>query len=147
MTRSAPFVVVAVVALAACQAALPNMPVSPEIVRKNIHNWNGRDVVIEGWLGECKGYDCHIFETLNDAKLAAKGNSESKKWRQAYDRSIGIDSTLNFDELARPLQFQKVQISGRLSDQCRGLFKGCTDRVADILPSGIGLASDYKKEN
>jgi hypothetical protein len=105
------------------------------------------DVLVEGWMGECKPLNCHIFDTLAEARMVAKGNPKSAEWNQALDNSLGIGDALNFDELADPLQFQEVQLFGRLSDRCRKLLVGCTDRVADIQPAAIGLAAKYKKAN
>jgi hypothetical protein len=133
--------------LSACAKPVPTKAVSTQEARDNIHAWNGRDVIVEGWLGTCQGYDCHIFRTLADAQIVAKGNPKTKEWRSAMDRSLGIGSATNFDELAAPLQFQEVQIFGRLSDACRGWFTGCTDRISDIQPANIGLAKLYKKVN
>ena len=132
--------------LTACSSNVPVEPVSPVEVLNNIHAWNGRDVTVEGWLGVCKGYDCRIFPTLADAIAVKSSEPSSKEWMAAFDRGLGIGSALNFDELAAPLQFHKVQISGRISDVCRGLHSGCLDRAPDIQPSAIGLADLYKKE-
>jgi hypothetical protein len=122
-------------------------PVLPSEARAKISKWHGEDVLLEGWLGECKGYNCHIFDTLSEAKIVANGSSKSPGLRKAMDNSLSIGTALNFDDVAAPMQFQKVQLFGRLSDRCRGLFVGCTDRVPDIQPSAIGLASQFKKVN
>jgi hypothetical protein len=122
-------------------------PVLPSEARAKISKWHGEDVLLEGWLGECKGYSCHIFDTLSEAKIVANGSSKSPGLRKAMDNSLSIGTALNFDDVAAPLQFQKVQMSGRLSDRCRQFTAGCLDRVPDIQPSSIGLASKFKKEN
>ena len=120
-------------------------PVLPSEARAKIHDWHGEDVFVEGWLGECKGYNCHIFDTLSEAKVVANGSPETSAWDNAMDDSLSIGSALNFDEVAAPMQFQKVQLFGRLSDRCRGFLGGCTDRVPDIQPAAIGLAANYRK--
>jgi hypothetical protein len=133
--------------LTACSKPAPNNAVSPKEALDNIHAWNGKDVIVEGWLGTCKGFDCNIYDTLADARIAAQGSHKSTKWQTAIDRGLGIGDALNFDELAAPLQFQKVQISGRLSDNCRRSSALCKDRSSDIQPKNIMLTKFFKKEN
>ena len=52
------------------------------------------------------------------------------------DRRLSIAGDKQFDRVAAPLQFRKVRLRGRISDECRGGYI-CTDRVPDIYPISI----------
>lgn len=109
--------------------------VSVEQVTQNIHAWDGQIVTVSGWLGKCRGLDCAIYATLDDARSIGP-IYESNDYQAAMARRLGIGFDAEFDRKAAPLQFRKVRVRGRVSDECRG-DNICTDRAPDIHPISI----------
>ena len=109
-----------------------------------IYKWNCKEVTVVGWLGTCGGLDCGIFQTLEDARLVERGDSNSSKWSELVNRSLSIGYAENFDDEAQPLQFKYVIIRGRLSDECRREIT-CFDRAAEFVPSSIHPAIPPQK--
>ena len=119
-----------------CTLSPPNAPVTPADVLQNIHTWDDEEVTIIGWLGNCRGHDCGIYSTLKDAKTVARYDYDRDAWRDAMDRRLSIGFDKNFDKMAESLQFHRVKLRGRVSNECRG-WTGCTDRAPDIYPISI----------
>ena len=138
--------IVSVTLMGGCAPPVPNAAVSVTQAAKHIHAWNGNDVIVDGWLGNCQGLDCGLYPTLADAEMVAQGTT-SDAWDKAVDRRLSIGSNREFDRTAAPLQFKHVQVRGRLNDVCRGWMTSCTDRVPDIQPRSITLASNSDKVN
>ena len=130
--------------LVGCAPPVPNTAVSVREAVDHIHAWNGKDVIVDGWLGNCRGMDCALYPTLADAQLVSQG-SGSAAWDEAMDRRLSIGADKEFDRLAAPLQFAHVRIGGRLNDICRSWMTSCTDRVPDIQAISINLADHSKK--
>jgi hypothetical protein len=136
MKRS--LVLAAILALAACAKPVPSGNVSTTDLIDNIHAWNGKIVTVEGWLGECAGYNCGIFPTLIDARVVASGDYQSDEWGDAMDRGLSIGSADGFDESAAHLQFERVILKARVNDQCWPA--NCTDRANVLEPISIEAA-------
>ncbi len=109
----------------------------------NIHKWNGKTVVIEGWLGECGGYDCGLYQSLEDARTVANGDYKTTSWSEAMGRRLGIGYDETFDGNAYFLQFKPVILQARVSDECRR-ESTCFDRAPDLSPISIRL--NYTKK-
>jgi hypothetical protein len=84
------------IVLASCGQEPPITPVLPSEARANIHSWNGRDVLVEGWLGECRALNCQIFDELAEARVAAKGNQKTAEWKQAMSKSLSNSKESSF---------------------------------------------------
>jgi hypothetical protein len=111
----------------------PNVPVTVTEVLRNIHSWDGKIVTVDGWLGNCSGFSCHIHETLDDAELLASGRAG---WDNAIDRALGVGGGKEFDVSAESMQFNQVRLKARVSDECRG-WGLCYDRSPDLHPISI----------
>jgi hypothetical protein len=135
----------AILALAACAKPVPTENVSTADVIDNIHAWNGKVVTVEGWLGECQGYNCGIFPALTDARVVVSGNYQTDEWRDAMNRSLSIGSADGFDETAAPLQFKRVRLKARVNDECWPA--NCTDRANILEPISIEALSPPAKAN
>jgi hypothetical protein len=109
---------------------------------KDIHGLNGKMVRVAGYLGECGGYDCGLFETKGDydrlahiMKIARSGGrpnlSQMPDW-------LGIASGNSFevDKKAAPFVHGYVVITGKVNDICRDeqLRHNCTDRAPELMP-------------
>ena len=123
--------------VSSCAKEVPDKPVSVADVVDNIHAWDGKIVTVVGWLGTCQGYDCGLYPTMRDAEIVATISSDNGGWKIAMGRRVSIGFDEEFDRAAGPLQFSKVSIRGKVSDECRGLFVGCTDRASDLYPISI----------
>jgi hypothetical protein len=97
-------------------------PVTIEVLQKNVADWDGRVVVVDGWLGKCKGDDCGIFESK---EAATRVDSV------IFDGRIPIGATDEFDRAAEKLQFSRVLLKARINKECFN-NTGCKDR-ADVL--------------
>jgi hypothetical protein len=100
----------------------------------NIFAWDGQVVVIDGWLGKCRGYDCGIFPdpiTEEKYKLVVAGDLSSNE----FSKSLPIGSTPDFDEKAEALQFQRVLLTAKVNDECHK--SECLDRVNTLEPIDI----------
>ncbi|MEP9361105.1 hypothetical protein [Sphingomonas sp. KR3-1] len=96
----------------------------------------GKPVQLAGYLGECAGYDCHLYaeKARYDAAFAAGAKDRGKLAEP--DASIGIGGEEAFDRKAAPLQHSYVVITGTVAkDTCTGA--GGTDRSAGIEPTDI----------
>ena len=114
-----------------------NQPVTVEDVNDNIRSWDGQIYRVTGWLGRCEGLDCALYPTLDDARIVASDDYDRAVWSRAMDRRLGIASMGDFDDRAAPYQFQEVELTALVHDQCRGWQSGCTDRVPDLIPFDI----------
>jgi hypothetical protein len=143
--------ILAVAPIAACGPAEPPVRTVKQILAQ-CDAMLGKPVRAAGFLGECAGYDCHLFadkESYNawfafiDAiALEAKQITSEAKSAQAPrrpaepDGMIGIGGEEAFDRKAAPLQHSYVVITGRVADHsCTGA--GGTDRSSGIEPTDI----------
>ena len=108
-------------------------------VAEHIHYLDGKIVTVEGWLGKCAGYDCHISPSHDDMYTIVVVDYHSEKWSAAMDRSLSIGGSEAFDQVAAPLQFSKVRIKARINDRCWSL--ACTDRADILEPISIKSAN------
>jgi hypothetical protein len=117
--------------LGGCVSVPRSNSLAVEEVVQNIHAWDGREV----WLGKCRGLDCAIYASLDDARRIGP-IYDNGDWRAVMARSLSIGFDKDFDKRAAPLQFKKVRLRGRISDECSG-DNICTDRAPDIYPISI----------
>ena len=116
------------VSLTACGAkSLTDDPVTVEWLHKNVVDWDGRVVVVDGWLGRCKGDDCGIFSTKESASLVGSG---------MLDGGVPIGATDEFDRAAEKLQFSRVLLKARINKECFN-NPGCKDRSDVLQPISI----------
>ena len=109
--------------LAGCGAGGQMVTVAQILARCDA--FKGQPVQAGGYLGECGGYDCHLF---------ADEAAAHKPFRSAPTIGIGFEE--GFDRKAKPLQNQYVVITGRVDDaSCDGV--GGTDRSPGIHPTDI----------
>jgi hypothetical protein len=126
-------------AVAGCSAPPPASPVSVAEVIANIRNWDSKVVIIDGWLGPCAGYDCHIYNSKADWEAFVAAPQGSDQWMKAYDKGISIGFTESFDRSAAPLQQSRVRLKARINKDCwQG---GCTDRADVLQPISIARAN------
>jgi hypothetical protein len=142
-------------AAAACSPAAPPLSGAGQIL-KQCKSFLGKQVRATGFLGECAGYDCHLYPNkvawianrdawnavrAAGAKLKAGAGQNDGKRDEAWDRlealwPIGIGWDEAFDRKAAPLQYHYVVISGRMDDEnCDG--RGGLDRSPGIHPTDI----------
>ena len=125
----------------ACVNSAPSGPVTPADVRKNLHSWNGLEVVVVGWLGRCGESgplsSCDLFTSKADIEASQWRGVESKDFARAWEHSLSIGGDDAFDKSAAPLQGQFVKIKGLVDDSCRRPDVHCTDRASDFEPQSI----------
>jgi hypothetical protein len=132
-----------------CNSGTFREPMTITDVIENIDRLNGRTVRVAGYLGECRGYDCHLFRNpAEKARLerlfeqaragADSGGGPPPPVDETPVLSIGTGDGNDFDAKAGPFANSYVVITGRVTNQCR--FNGrpdCTDRGPDLQPTGI----------
>jgi hypothetical protein len=140
--------IVACVALpiSACATTHFDAVVSVADVLKNIHSWNGRTVTVEGWLRNCGGYDCGLYQSLEDARIVERGDDSSAVWLQAMDRRLSIAHDETFDAQVAGMKFQKIRLKAGVSDRCHKRFVVCTDRAPDLQPISFKTISNSKEQ-
>ena len=125
----------------ACVDSAPAGPVTPAAVRKNLHSWNGLEVVVVGWLGRCGGSgplsSCTIYTSKADINASQWRGVESKEFTRAWEHSLSIGGDDAFDKSAAPLQGQFVKIKGQVDDSCHRPEVHCTDRASELEPQSI----------
>ena len=132
-------------ALAAPDEALTVAEVLADISAKE-SKLDGKVVEVTGWLGECGGYSCGLFSSLEDAKIVARFRElPDEEWMPAFDRSLRIGANSAFDTPAMLMQFSEVVIRGEINaawkappDENGNQFV-CFDRCNDIRPHSITL--------
>ncbi len=130
----------ALIGLALLAGCVEQPPIGPKVttadVIANIHAWNGKEVLVTGWLGQCQRYDCGLYPTLSDAKLVEEGSSGSPEWMTAMDRRLSIGPGKAFDRRAQGLAMKEVIVRATITDQCRQRDQGssCLDRAGDLIP-------------
>src|SRR6185369_5759318 len=88
-----------------CSQAVPDRPVSPGEVRRNIQFWDGKNVVVVGWLGHCDGKSgplssCFVFESKADIKASVWRGEETKAFASAWESALSLGGTREIDKAA-----------------------------------------------
>ena len=133
--------------LTGCAFSAPSDAMSVEEVIADIEVLDGKVVTVRGWLGQCGGYDCGLFASLDDARIVERGDHESGEWLAAMDRRLGIGPNDSFDAMASMMQFQEVIVRGKVDATCitgrdpdhPNFGFMCFDRASDIEPQSIRL--------
>lgn len=133
--------------LSGCAFSAPSDAMSVEEVIADIEALDGHDVAIRGWLGQCGGNDCGLYESLEDARTVERGDYDSDEWRAAMDRGLSIGASDSFDAMASMMQFKEVIIRGEVDAMCMTGHDPdnpdfgwmCLDRAGDIEPEPIRL--------
>ena len=119
---------------------------------KNIHSLDGQVVKVAGFLGECGGYDCGLFETKQDYERLSQIMRDARSGgRPDLDQMpdwLGIGSGklvcpspsarsgcyYDVDTKLAPFTNNYVVITARISDLCRDqqLRMGCSDRAPEL---------------
>lgn len=125
--------------LAGCTFNPPDDAMSVKEVREQIHSLDGKSVAVIGWIDECYGLNCGLYESLDDARLVSEGSRQTDAWHAAMDRRLSIGLVDRIDFQAQFFQFKQVVIYGRVNSHCRqeGVF--CFDRADDIQPTSIQM--------
>jgi hypothetical protein len=129
-----------------CGPAQPQVLTVEEVVPK-IDELNGQTVSITGYLSECRGYECVLFRTKQDADewsdfFVALRAGKSLPFPDRPIVGIGAGSNADFDAKAAPFTNNYVVITGTITNECR--FEGkpaCTDRTTDLVPTAIRAGS------
>jgi hypothetical protein len=108
----------------------------------NIDRLNGQTVRVGGYLPECGGYECLLYESQADVLRAkawfAAAGKEHKMPTYELPDWVGIGGDNDIDRKAAPFVGRYVVITGRADNRCRFHGKwGCTDRGPDIHPGAI----------
>ena len=118
--------------LASCDSAPPDGPKStPAQVSANIPAWNGKEVMVEGWMGECQGNDCAIYDSLDDLRTVEAGDSRSDSWSAAMSRRLAFGPSSAFDAIAARKYMQRVIVRVIVTGKCKPF---CIDRAGDAQP-------------
>jgi hypothetical protein len=141
-------------AVTGCNSAAP--PVTVQQLLAQCDAYKGKPIRLAGYLGECAGYECHLFAdkaalaAFNDAwkaELAAErevnrgADPKDPKFAGLWERAnalwpVGVGGGEAFDRKAGPFQNSYVVITGTVAkDTCTGA--GGTDRSAGIEPTDI----------
>jgi hypothetical protein len=124
---------------AACHAEPQTLGVHQTI--KNIHALNGKTVRVRGYLGECMGYDCGLFQDRSEWEQTERWLAATAKGQRGHlpPDWLGIGGSPDFDAKAQPFVRRYVLITGKLDDSCRDeqLRPGCTDRAPELEPIAI----------
>lgn len=125
-----------------CSLAAPQVLTVEEVVPR-IDELNGQTVSVTGFLSECRGHECVLFRTKQDADEWSRAIAAVRAGGQlalSDPPMVGIGSGTNFDFDARAAPFisSYVVITGTITNECR--FEGkpaCTDRTTDLKPLAI----------
>ena len=141
------FLAIAGLSLASCDGVAPeNAHTVPEVIAdlsSEQSKLDGKIVAVRGWLGECAGLDCGIYQSLEDARLVESGDYRSTEWLAAMDRRLAVGSSEGFGLVASTMQFSEVVIYGEANaawlkpvgeDETKFM---CLDRCDDIKPHSI----------
>jgi len=118
------------VALSACVAGRSERPLSVRYVVQNADALDGRQVVVTGWLDECRQLSCPLYAAPEDV---------GKRW-PIYTLSIG--SSRWFDAFARRNAPTLVTLRARVHDHCisdpaADVIAVCADRPNTLEPLGL----------
>jgi hypothetical protein len=153
----------------ACQA---EQPLSVHETIKNIHSLNGKTVRVVGYLGQCGGYDCQLFENKQDRDAAYRWSAAVRAHHQPDPLpaelkrpppdGLGIGAGklicpspsarngcyFEVDKKAEPFTNSYVLVTGKVSDVCRDeqLRWGCTDRGPELEPTAFAKWTPPRKE-
>jgi hypothetical protein len=158
MTRSAALVLGMLLPVAAsCGWLAPEPPLFTvtELVPR-IDELNGKTVRVAGYLAECHGYGCDLYPSKQDVAVwervyaELRAGKRSKGLPKLADLPVlgigtgeaidgdGTGDAFAFDVMAAPFTNSYVLITGKVTNQCRYKGeRGCTDRSADLDPTGI----------
>ena len=137
----------------ACKVETPRIMRVNEAI-KNIHALNGKTVQVAGYLGECVGYDCGLFEHKQDSarlrRIMAEARSEGRASSSAMQEWLRIGSgdltcpsstartgcIFSGEKLVARYQRSYVVVTGVLNSRCRDNLRQsmCTDRRPDLEP-------------
>lgn len=114
----------------AISTGTPQNPLSVRQVMENAETFDGREVVLSGWLEDCLGLSCLFFAS----------RAESRKHPPRYLLSIG--SSAWFDAFARRHRPGPVVLRARFDARCvtdprTDVIAVCTDRARSLDPVAI----------
>ncbi len=125
--------------LGGCTFSPSEDALSVKEVNEKIQSLDGKSVAVIGWLGECGGNDCGLYESLDDAKLVAEGAHQSEEWQAVMERRLSIGLDEGFDFMAQFFDYEQVIIFGQVNADCSREGMSCFDRVGDVQPSSIKI--------
>ena len=140
---------------AACSSSVAEQPHTVEEFIAKIDQLNGQTVRVTGYLGECEALSCMLYRNKADSDDVDRAMADI---RAALDEgatdvsgfpfpdhpsvSIGPGSEFSFFDLrAYFYAGGYVVITGEATNRCRSRNVMCFDRVGDIQPASIHLAS------
>lgn len=108
---------------AACGIVAPSEPVGVMQIIENSDAWDGKVVIIDGFLGDCEGYDCYILDNQHS----------NQPFSDKYALYVGFSE--KFDAAAAPLQHKRVLLIAKIN-ALEILIPG-TDRSEQLIPLEI----------
>lgn len=117
---------------ASCATARGTQALSVADVVARHNELDGRVVRIRGWVGECHGRSCGLYET----RSGAHGNG-------AEAGSLSIGTAPAFDRQVRSLGRAQIVVDARVRAVCfndpmpAGVVEVCADRVDQLQPIRI----------
>lgn len=100
--------------------------------------WDGETVVVDAWLLQCRGQNCHVLPTREDLELfniPCPGEG-CKRAIEAFDkRAVSVGFAEDFDRVAKQLEGKHVLLRARVNaDQWTD---SCLDRCNALQPISI----------
>jgi hypothetical protein len=114
----------------------------PDVIA-DIDALNGKTISVAGYLGECAGYECALFENEEgkrryDRLIADLRRGQRSALAEPANLGIGSGANFEFDRRAGPFRNSYVVITGRATSDCRHRgVSTCTDRSTDLEPTEI----------
>ena len=118
------------VALSACVSGRSERPLSVRHVVQNAEALDGREIVVTGWIDECRHLSCTLYAGPEDV---------GKAW-PIYILSIGASPW--FDAFARLHAPTRITVRARvhnhcISDPAADVIAACADRPNTLEPLGL----------
>ena len=126
MIRLLPF---AFFTLSACVAGPTARPLTVREVVENAHAFDGKEIVVTGWLEQCQRLSCGIFASAEEVEKDFP-----------YYLSIGRSSW--FDAFAQYAAPRRITLRARLHDRCISnpatqIIAACADRGGTLEPLAL----------
>lgn len=147
------FVIAAIILLwamtgASCAPSESQKVLTVAEVEPRIDALDGQTLSVAGYLSDCAGNSCILYQTKKDADewdrvmAAVHMNQRVMKIPETPSIGIGNGSNRDFDAKAAPFTHSYVVITGTVTNECRIDGKpACTDRGPDLKPTAIRAGS------
>jgi hypothetical protein len=125
-----PFLPLLVLLLHASAAHPRERPLSVRQVMENAEAYDGREIIVAGWVEECRRLDCTLYASLNEAQ------KDSPRYWLSIGRSRWFDA---FVRRNGPIHVtMHARFDARcVTDPAEGIIAICAYRVNSLQPIAL----------